>query len=187
MIRSYTDNGDNEVIDNNGEFPGTIMCLQDLSNSGVGEVMGVGVMKLPDDLLLFRLPSHAEAVRVLMEGQRWWGEAWLMLDTWSFIVGCSGILRCQKELKVVLDGLPLHLWSWALFQAIGDELGGFINAETNLRHDASQVTLLVREGGNISASIFVADEHSYFQISITVERTSELVPYSDWERSGGER
>ncbi|KAA8532369.1 hypothetical protein F0562_032376 [Nyssa sinensis] len=80
---------------------------------------------------------------------------------------------------------PLHPWSCAIFEPIGDEFGGFRRVEANIKKYVSKVKVVVREEGIIPKQIFVCDEHSHFCILVMVELTPKLLPDRYWMLTDG--
>lgn len=72
-----------------------------------------------------------EAERILGEGRKEWHGGHLLLDRWHPSAGCRWNEKGQKEGRVWVYGLPVHLWGCKTFEKIGTPCGGLVDVETD--------------------------------------------------------
>ena len=87
---------------------------------------GVKLARMGGPFILIEFENKAEANKVLLRGFRCFKDSILHLERWDPKVGCFQSGEHLKEIWVRMMGLPLHLWSWEVFEKIGDCCGGFV-------------------------------------------------------------
>ncbi|KAF3661862.1 hypothetical protein FXO37_12741 [Capsicum annuum] len=134
-------------------------------------VFGMSVYAMNDGKFLFELPSRKGAEHV-QSGEWIWKKMRLKLEWWNPTTGCwpEEIRRDWVWIRIL--GLPLSMWSNNMFEQIGDQCGGFIEAEeeTSLKNHLHWASIKVRgDGKKVPREIEMASDGYVYTMPIWVE------------------
>ncbi|KAF3665931.1 hypothetical protein FXO38_09300 [Capsicum annuum] len=134
-------------------------------------VFGMSVYAMNDGKFLFELPSRKGAEHV-QSGEWIWKNMRLKLEWWNPTTCCwpEEIRRDWVWIRIL--GLPLSMWSNNMFEQIGDQCGGFIEAEeeTPLKNHLHWARIKIRgDGKKVPREIEMASDSYVYTMPIWVE------------------
>ncbi|CAN1171058.1 hypothetical protein LINPERHAP2_LOCUS29347 [Linum perenne] len=130
--------------------------------------------RLADDLWLLDVSSEMEVDRVMALGKWRFGNILLQVDGWIKNAGRSILSSEQGVVWIHASGIPLHLRSPALFQAIGDVCGSFLGFEK--AGDLNSVRIKVRLQKEVPTFVALKFGAEAFDISLRPEFEGALSP-----------
>ncbi|KAK9266450.1 hypothetical protein L1049_012466 [Liquidambar formosana] len=92
-----------------------------------------------------------------------------MLDVWVPTVGSVGTLGRYGQRWIRVEGMPLHLWSGAIMEDIGDLCGGFLEADLQQWASPPVARIKTRKIGKLPEYILIKTGIHLFKVVITLE------------------
>ncbi|CAN1173295.1 hypothetical protein LINPERHAP2_LOCUS30587 [Linum perenne] len=132
--------------------------------------------RLADDLWLLDVSSEKEVDRIMALGKWRFGNILLHVDGWIKDAGRSTISSEKGVVWFLASGIPLHLRSPALFQALGDSCGSFLGFEKAGDLNSVRIKVKLQKEAPTSVTLKFGEEAFPVVLRLELEGTQSLVP-----------
>ncbi|CAN0840491.1 hypothetical protein LINGRAHAP2_LOCUS2837 [Linum grandiflorum] len=144
----------------------------------------VPLLSVGDDLWLLVCESK-ETVSRIVNLRRWqFGEVAIQGDVWIKSAGRSGVLVNADVAWVSIRGIPLHLRSKALFQALGERYGELVECQEG--GNLSSIRVKVKLKGEVPEVIPICSDDDVFLVKTQLDVSPSMLVCGKFSSFGKE-
>ena len=129
----------------------------------------LGLAKLEKDRVLLEFEDLEEARHVVSSGNCLMGGFQVGLEHWNPRSGCWVEADVGSEVWVRIVGLPISLWSLMILKRVGEECGGFVAVDDQMKMmgEIQWARILVKSRGDVRPSVLEIEvEEDVYALSL---------------------
>ena len=129
----------------------------------------LGLAKLEKDRVLLEFEDLEEARRVVSSRNRSMEGLQVGLEHWNPRSGCWVEADVGSEVWVRIVGLPISLWSSMILKRVGEECGGFVAVDDQMKTmgETQWARILVKSRGDVRPSVLEIEvEEDVYTLSL---------------------